>query len=56
MINELKRILINHEKLLSMVNSKILPIKEVLVSDVIQMREILETSTHKKGGERNEHS
>jgi hypothetical protein len=48
MINELKRALDNHSKLLNMIDDKILPIKEVLVNDTAQMRAIIETSTKNK--------
>jgi len=53
MVKELKNILYNHQKLLSMISDKVLPIKASLLEDCHEMSKILETATHrpKKEGE-----
>ena len=45
---DIKNILNNHEKLLSMIDSKMLPIKEVLLKDVEEIKSILETASKKE--------
>jgi len=47
MVKELKNILYNHQKLLSMISDKVLPIKNSLLEDCHEMSKILETATHK---------
>lgn len=45
---ELKSILYNHRKLISMMNDKVLPIKEILLKDIQDMHNVIEFSSHKK--------
>jgi len=44
---EINHILDNHSKLLSMLNSKVLPIKELLIKDVTDVKELLEKASKK---------
>lgn len=48
MDSRIRNILDNHEKLISMIGSKSLPFKEVLLGNVRDVRKILETSSKKK--------
>jgi len=51
MANEIKivkNILYNHQKLLSMISDKLLPIKHTLLHDVYVMRGLLEKASTKK--------
>jgi hypothetical protein len=45
---ELRTILYNHRKLISMISDKNLPIKNVLLNDVRDMNELLEVASKKK--------
>jgi len=47
-IKELRTILYNHRKLISMISDKQLPIKSVLLRDVQDMNEALEMASLKK--------
>jgi hypothetical protein len=38
----------NHQKLISMISNEILPIKEALINDVKDIRDIIETATKKE--------
>ena len=48
MMKDLKRVLDNHFKLLSMINDKSLPIKSILIQDVETMRGILNQGSFSK--------
>jgi hypothetical protein len=45
---EINNILDNHNKLLSMLNSKVLPIKEMLIKDINDVKELLEKTSKKE--------
>jgi hypothetical protein len=45
---EINSILDNHTKLLSMLNSSVLPIKEILIKDIHDIKQILEKSSKKE--------
>jgi len=47
-IKELRTMLYNHRKLISMIGEKSLPIKSILLKDVQDMNTILETAANKK--------
>lgn len=47
-IKELRTILYNHRKLISMISDKSLPIKSLLMKDVQDMNEALEMASHRK--------
>lgn len=47
-VKELRTILYNHRKLISMISDKSLPIKSMLLKDVQDMNEVLEVASHKK--------
>ena len=47
---ELKTILYNHRKLISMISEKSLPIKSVLLKDIQDMHSVIEFASHKKEG------
>lgn len=51
---DLKNLLNNHGKLISMISDKNLPIKKTLLDDVAEMTKILEFSSHKKEGKKDE--
>jgi hypothetical protein len=48
-VKELRTILYNHRKLISMMSDKTLPIKSMLLKDIQDMNEVLEVAMHKKG-------
>lgn len=50
---ELKNILDNHRKLISMISDKVLPIKSILLKDIQDMHSAIEFASHKKGGVKN---
>jgi hypothetical protein len=44
----------NHQKLLSMINSSMMPIKETLIQDIVEIRAIIETaSKYERQNDRN---
>jgi uncharacterized protein (DUF488 family) len=45
---DLRNLLDNHSKLLSMISDKNLPIKQTLLNDVAEMSKILELSKHRR--------
>jgi hypothetical protein len=45
---EIANILDNHSKLLSMLNPRVLPIKEILIKDVSDIKEMLEQVSKKE--------
>jgi hypothetical protein len=45
---EITNILDNHSKLLLMLNSKVLPIKEILIKDINDVKELLEKASKKE--------
>jgi len=45
---EIDNILNNHSKLLSMLDSRVLPIKEILIKDISDIKQILEESSRKE--------
>ena len=47
-VKELRTILYNHRKLISMISDKLLPIKSSLLKDVQDMNEIIEYAKYKK--------
>jgi DNA gyrase/topoisomerase IV subunit A len=53
-LRELRGIIDNHQKLLSMISDKILPIKQSLMDDCKRMTEILEFSHRKKEEKKHE--
>ena len=53
MNKELKNILDNHRKLISMISDKVLPIKSILLKDIQDMHSAIEFASHKKGGVKN---
>ena len=46
-VKELKAILYNHQKLLSMISDKVLPIKASLLQDCYKMHHLIEDTNHK---------
>jgi hypothetical protein len=47
-VKELRTILYNHRKLISMISDASLPIKSMLLQDVQDMNEAIEFSSHRK--------
>lgn len=47
-IKELRTILYNHRKLISMISDESLPIKSILLKDIQDMNEVIEFASHKK--------
>jgi hypothetical protein len=47
---ELKNILDNHRKLISMISDNALPIKSLLLKDIQDMSTVIEFASHKKEG------
>ena len=47
-IKELRTILYNHRKLISMISDDVLPIKSILLKDIQDMNEAIEFAPHKR--------
>jgi len=48
LVKELKQKLFYHERLISMIDNKSLPIKDVLLRDVKEMRDVLEKAKYEE--------